>query len=193
MNKHKYLYVQKLFKNLLGLANAFKAAGCKTSPDIFNQDPSGKAKIGSHILGMDFNLFCLVEVVKSIETRSEVDRYGEGSIGFHDNAEEATNFLKGLVRDLYRQRYETELKLKIDRMKEKSLSVFLDAAQTYQFEKFALELQKNIPNQNSKGMSELLENLAKDPKSSVDLAKKAELLLLGVFKEHTWNNGSVAR
>ena len=193
MNKHKYLYVQKLFKNLLGLANAFKASGCNTSPDIFNQDPSGKAKIGAHILGMDFNLFCLVEVVKSIETRSEVDRYGEGSIGFHDNAEEATNFLKGLVRDLYRQRYETELKLKIDRMKEKSLSVFLDAAQTYQFEKFALELQKNIPNQNSKGMSELLENLAKDPKSSVDLAKKAELLLLGVFKEHTWNNGSVAR
>merc|ERR1719400_2938346 len=193
MNKHKYLYVQKLFKNLLGLANAFKGAGCKTSPDIFNQDPSGKAKIGSHILGMEFNLFCLVEVVKSIETRSEVDRYGEGSIGFLLNAEEATNFLKGLVRDLYRQRYDTELKQKLERVKEKNLKTFLQDSKTYQFDKFATDLQKNIPNQNSKGITDLLDSMTKDPEGTTDLSQKAELLLLGVFKDHTWNNGSVAR
>ena len=63
----------------------------------------------------------------------------------------------------------------------------------YPFDKFAFELQKNIPNQNSKGISELLDNLSKDPKGTVDLAEKAELLLLGKFKENTWNNGSVAR
>jgi len=118
MNKHKNLYVQKLFKNLLGLANAFKAVGCKTSPEIFNQDQGGMAEIGGHhILGMEFNLFCLVEVVKSIETLSKVDRYGEGSIGFPESAEEATAYLKALVRELYRQQYDTELKLKLERVK----------------------------------------------------------------------------
>jgi hypothetical protein len=193
MNKHKYLYVQKLFKNLLGLANAFKAAGCKTSPEIFKQDPGGKAKIGAHILGMEFNLFCLVEVVKSLETRNETDRYGEGCIGFHKSAEEGTTYLKGLVREIYRQLYNTELKLKLERVKEKNLATFLQDLKMYPFDKFAFELQKNIPNQNSKGISELLDNMSKDPKGTVDLAAKAELLLLGNFKEQTWNNGSVAR
>ena len=193
MNKHKYLYVQKLFKNLYSLANAFKAAGCKVSPEIFNQDPGGKAKIGAHILGMEFNLFCLVEVVKSIETRNETDRYGEGCIGFHTSAEEGMSYLKAIVRENYRQRYDTELKLKLERVKEKNLATFLQDFKMSEFGKFALELQKNIPNQNSKGISELLENMSKDPKGTVDLAEKAELLLLGKFKEHTWNNGSVTR
>ena len=193
MNKHKYLYVQKLFKNLHSLAHAFKAAGCKTSPDIFKEDQGGKAKIGAHILGMEFNLFCLVEVVKSIETRNETDRYGDNCIGFHTSAEEAVNYLKALVRELYRQRYDTELKLKLERVREKNLATFLQDFKMSEFGKFVFELQKNIPNQNSKGMSELLENMSKDPKGTVDLAEKAELLLLGKFKENTWNNGSVAR
>ena len=193
MNKHKYLYVQKLFKSLLGLAKAFKAASCKTSPEIFNQDPGANAKIGAHILGMEFDLFCLVEVVKSIETRNEMDRYGESCIGFHKGAEEGMNYLKALVREIYRQRYDTELKLKLERVKEKNLATFLQDSKMYQFDRFAFELQKNIPNQNSRGLSKLLDNMTKDPKGTVDLAGKAELLLLGKMKEQTWNNGSVAR
>jgi len=66
MSRKKYLYVQRLFKNLFGLAKASKAAGCKTSPEIFDQDPAGKAKIGAEVLGMEFNLFCLVEVVRAL-------------------------------------------------------------------------------------------------------------------------------
>ena len=142
---------------------------------------------------MEFNLFCLVEVVKCIETRNETDRYGEGSIGFHENAEEATNYLKALVRDLYRQKYDTELKQKLERVKEKNLKTFLQDSKTYQFDKFATDLQKNIPNQNSKGITDLLDSMTKDPEGTTDLSQKAELLLLGVFKDHTWNNGSVAR
>ena len=97
------------------------------------------------------------------------------------------------MRDLYRQKYDTELKQKLERVKEKNLKTFLQDSKTYQFDKFATDLQKNIPNQNSKGITDLLDSMTKDPEGTTDLSQKAELLLLGVFKDHTWNNGSVAR
>ena len=97
------------------------------------------------------------------------------------------------MRDLYRQKYDTELKQKLERVKEKNLKTFLQDSKTYQFDKFATDLQKNIPNQNSKGITDLLDSMTKDPEGTTDLSQKAELLLLGVYKDHTWNNGSVAR
>ena len=101
--------------------------------------------------------------------------------------------MKALVRELYRVRYDTELKAKLERVREKTLATFLEDSKMYQFDQFAIELHKNIPNQNSRGISELLDNLGKDSNKAVNLAEKAELLLLGKFKEYTWNNGSVAR
>jgi len=189
IKKHKYLYDNKLYTNMMRLSLAFKAAGNKTSPDIF--------KVGSVnntvAVGMDLDLFCQVEVVKSILTKNETERYGENSIGFHDTEQEARNYLAGIVRSHYRRQYDTELKLKEERVKEKKLAVFLDTFVPMSFVDFALHLQENIPNQGSKGRIEMLQKLEEEKDKVVDLSSKAELLLIGKLGEDTWNNGSVSR
>ena len=61
------------------------------------------------------------------------------------------------------------------------------------FKEFVTQLQENVPNQASFGISELLELVADDVKKMVDPIGKVELLLTGRYEESTWNNGSVAR
>ena len=192
--KHKYVYDNKLYKTLHTLAKSFQAAGSTTTPEIFKWDPATTAAdIGAHTVGMDFDLFCLVEIVKSIETKTETERYGEESIGFHATEDDARNYLKTIVRDLYRRQYDTELKLKLERVKEAKLEEFLKSFKDMKFDDFAIHLHENIPNQNSKGMSEVLETMTKEKENTVDLASKVELLLVGKLGDNMWNNGSVAR
>jgi hypothetical protein len=142
---------------------------------------------------MDLDLFCQVEVVKSILTKNETERYGENSIGFDATEQEARNYLAGVVRSHYRRQYDTELKLKEERVKEKKLAVFLDTFVPMSFVDFAIHLQENIPNQGSKGRIEMLQKLEEKKDKVVDLSSKAELLLIGKLGEDTWNNGSVSR
>ena len=193
MTKNKYLYNTKLYRNMLSLAVAFKAAGNKTSPTIFNSANVSDDEVKACTVGMDLSLFGQVEVVKSILTRNETDRYSENCIGFHDTEEEARNYLKTTVRGLYRTSYDTELKLKLDRVKEAKLQEFLATFISMDFNLFATRLKSNVPNQNSKGVSEMLKMLDERKENVVDMAQKVELMVIGKFGEHTWNNGSVAR
>jgi len=145
------------------------------------------------MVGMDFNLFCFVETVKTFEAKSETDRYGPESIGFHSNTEEAREYLKKVVRGFYKREYQHQLRLKESRVKAAKLQGFLLSFRTMPFEEFVIQLQENVPNQTSMGITELLELVADDVKSMVDPVSKVELLLTGRFEESTWNNGSVAR
>ena len=61
------------------------------------------------------------------------------------------------------------------------------------FKEFVSQLQENVPNQTSMGITELLELVAADVEKMVDPVAKVELLLTGRYEESTWNNGSVAR
>ena len=61
------------------------------------------------------------------------------------------------------------------------------------FKEFIIQLQENVPNQTSVGITELLELVSDDVKGMVDPVGKVELLLTGRYEESTWNNGYVAR
>merc|ERR1712080_103989 len=191
VKKRKFLYDTKLYRTFLTMARAFKNNGGKTTPEIFKSTPANEA-VMEELVGMNFDLFCLVEVFKSVLTKSETERYGEGSIGFHENAEAARKFLKGIVRSHYDKYYETELKLKQQRVQEKRLKAFLKDFTKMPWEKFTVELEKNIPNLSTTGSIKMVQNLDKDNKT-VDLEKKATLLLVGREGEVVWNNGAVNR
>ena len=192
ITKNKYLHNNKLYMNLLELAKKFTAAGNKITPEIFTS-VQNKAKMDPMTVGMDFDIFCHVEIVKSIHTRNETERYNEESIGFHKTEEEASAFLRSTVEDLYRKQYDTELKEKLDRVKEAKLQNFLETFTTMKFDQFTKKMHENVPNQSSKGMSEMIGKLGSDKEGIVDKVKKVELLLTGRLGEITWNNGSVSR
>ena len=215
MNNNKYLYNNKLYRKLLALASAFNAAVKATkppsvltyaptfppptptykitTPDLFKNAPATEEDLQEVAVGMDFDLFCLVEVVKSILTKTETERYAENCIGFHDSEEEARSFLRSTVRALYRRQYDNELKQKLERVKEKNLQTFLDNFATMSFDCFTTELHKNVPNQTSKGMPQVVARLQTDKDVTVDLDKKLELLLVGRLGDDVWNNGAVNR
>ena len=115
----------KLYQNMFALARAFKAAGKVVSPAVFKADSTRNADFDTSMVGMDFDIFCLVEIVKSLKTSSETERYGQGSIGFHSGEEEARGYLKGVVRDFYTEKYQAELKQKQERVREAKLQQFL--------------------------------------------------------------------
>merc|ERR1719431_491899 len=192
ITKNKYLHNNKLYMNLLELAKKFTAAGNKITPDIFTP-VQNKAKMDPIPVGMDFDIFCHVEIVKSIQTRNETERYSDESIGFHKSEEAALTFLKSTVEDLYRKQYDTELKEKLDRVKEAKLQNFLEIFTTMKFDEFTKKLHENVPNQSSKGMSEMIGKLGNDKENIVDKVAKVEHLLTGRLGEITWNNGSVSR
>jgi hypothetical protein len=145
------------------------------------------------MVGMDFNLFCFVETVKTFEAKSETDRYGSESTGFHSTDKEAREYLKRVVIGFYKREYQDQLKLKESRVKAAKLQDFLLSFRTMPFKEFVSQLQENVPNQTSMGITELLELVADDVKKMVDPVSKVELLLTGRYEESTWNNGSVAR
>jgi hypothetical protein len=181
----------KLYQNVLSLAKRFKDAGMKISPSFFQSCPTKSTDFLTNMVGMDFNLFCFVETVKTFEAKSETDRYGSESTGFHSNDKEAREYLKRVVRGFYKREYQDQLKLKESRVKAAKLQDFLLSFRTMPFKEFVSQLQENVPNQTS--IKELLELVADDVKKMVDPVSKVELLLTGRYEESTWNNGSVAR
>merc|ERR1719334_437739 len=192
-SKHKFLYDSKLYRNLQGLAVGFKAAGKNKTHEIFNFARISEEEFGSKTVGMSLKLFCHVEIVKSILTKSETDRYGENSIGFHATEEDARQFLKSNVRALYRKQYLSDLKLKQERIKERKLQNFLAGFTRMPFDSFAQELDENVPNSNCKGMDKIVKDLAENVDSTVDMVDKLQLLLTGRRGELVWNNGAVIR
>ena len=183
----------KLYQNILLLATKFKDAGKTISPSIFQSNPTNSADFLTNMVGMDFNLFSFVETVKTFEAKSETERYGEESTGFFDNEEKARNYLRGVVRGFYKREYQDLLKLKQSRVKAAKLKDFLLSFRAMPFKEFVIQLQENVPNQASLGITELLELVVEDVKKMVDPASKVELLLTGRYEENIWNNGSVAR
>ena len=183
----------KLYQNVLSLAKKFKDAGKTISPSIFQSNPTNSADFLTKMVGMDFNLFSFVETVKTFEAKSETERYGEESTGFFDNEEKARNYLRGVVRGFYKREYQDLLKLKQSRVKAAKLQDFLLSFRAMPFKEFVIQLQENVPNQASLGITELLELVVEDVKKMVDPASKVELLLTGRYEENIWNNGSVAR
>ena len=183
----------KLYQNILSLAKRFKDAGMTISPSVFQTISSKSEDFLANMVGMDFNLFCFVETVKTFEAKSETDRYGPESTGFHSNTEEAREYLKQVVRGFYKKEYHDQLRLKESRVQAAKLQGFLVSFRTMPFKEFVIQLQENVPNQTSMGITELLELVADDVKSMVEPVSKVELLLTGRFEESTWNNGSVAR
>merc|ERR1712037_928497 len=93
----------------------------------------------------------------------------------------------------YKKEYQGQLKLKQSRVKAAKLQDFLLSFRTMPFKEFVSQLQENVPNQTSMGITELLELVAADVEKMVDPVDKVELLLTGRYEESTWNNGSVAR
>ena len=183
----------KLYQNILSLAKRFKDAGMTILPSVFQSSPTKTAEFLTNLVGMDFNLFCFVETVKTFEAKSETDRYGPESTGFHKNEEEAMEYLRSVVRSFYKKEYQDQLKLKQSRVKAAKLQDFLLSFRAMPFNEFVTQLQENVPNQTSMGITELLELVADDVKKMVDPVGKVELLLTGRYAESTWNNGSVAR
>merc|ERR1712130_5722 len=183
----------KLYQNIFSLAKRFKDDGMTISASVFQSSSSKSEDFLTNMVGMDFNLFCFVETVKTFEAKSETDRYGPESTGFHSNTEEAREYLKKVVGGFYKREYQDQLKLKEGRVKAAKLQGFLLSFRTMPFKEFVIQLQENVPNQTSMGITELLELIADDVKSMVDPVSKVELLLTGRFEESTWNNGSVAR
>ena len=97
------------------------------------------------------------------------------------------------MRGFYKRKYQDELKLKESRVKAAKLQDLLLSFRTMPFKEFVSQLQENVPNQTSIGITELLELVADDVEKMVEPVSKVELRLTGRYEESTWNNGSVAR
>ena len=179
----------KLNQNVFAVAKRFKDAGMAISPSLFHSSLPKSSEFLSQIVGMDFDLFCFVETVKTFEAKSETERYQAGSTGFHNGENKARDYLRSVVSGIYRREYQDQLKQKQNRIKAAKLQNFLLNFRAMPFKEFVEGLQENVPNQTSRGTKELLEILADD----VESVGKVELLLTGKYEESTWNNGSVAR
>ena len=183
----------KLYQNVFALAKRFKDAGMIISPSLFHSSLPKSSEFLSQMVGMDLDLFCFVETVKTFEAKSETERYQAGSTGFHSDENKARDYLRNVVAGIYRREYQDQLKQKQNRIKAAKLQNFLLNFRAMSFKEFVGRLQENVPNRASMGINELLEILADDVESVVDPVGKVELLLTGKYEKSTWNNGSVAR
>ena len=183
----------KLYQNVFALAKRFKDAGMIISPSLFHSSLPKSSEFLSQMVGMDLDLFCFVETVKTFEAKSETERFQAGSTGFHSDENKARDYLRNVVAGIYRREYQDKLKQKQNRIKAAKLQNFLLNFRAMSFKEFVGRLQENVPNRASMGINELLEILADDVESVVDPVGKVELLLTGKYENSTWNNGSVAR